>query len=47
MRELSMEKLAKVNGGKCIKEAYIALRDLVNNHLGDFVDGIKAGWSSK
>ncbi|SET24601.1 bacteriocin [[Clostridium] polysaccharolyticum] len=46
MKKLSAEELKNVNGGSPLNW-YIGVRDFVNNHLDDFVKGVKAGWNSK
>jgi bacteriocin-like protein len=46
MKKLSAEELKNVNGGSVLR-FYYDVRDFVNNHLDDFVKGVKAGWNSK
>lgn len=47
MKELSMEKLTRVNGGGVFMDTYKDIRDFVNKNLRDLIKGIKAGWKSK
>ncbi len=48
MTKLNEKELTMVNGGNIVTEvieAYEAVRDFVNNNLGDLVQGIKDGWN--